>query len=250
VRGKTAPFLALVALAALSTWEIAALVRASTGAATGDDWAAAAAAVRAGWQPGDLVLFAPAWSDPVGRLWLGDLDGVHEAARLDAARYARIWEVSARGASAPDALGPVGASETFGALTVRRHDHVAEPVAWDLRARARLVEVDFAPRECVPLRPPATLDMGEVPLAGHLVVRAGLADFRARRDNRARARVRVTIDGAPAGERELGNDDGWAALPPIATTPGPHRVVFTSEALPAPGQPVNLDLCIAAEARP
>jgi hypothetical protein len=250
VSARARAWAAAAALLLLAVWEIGTLLRVHASAPTDDDWRAAAAAVRAGFQPGDLVVFAPAWIDPVGRKWLGDLDGIHGAARMDAARYARIWEVAARGAAAPDAEGPVGADEGFGALRVRRHDHQAAPVTWDLRARSVLAEVDYAPRDCVPLRPPATLDAGPVPLAGHLVVYAGLADFRARRDNRARARVRVAVDGVAVAERLVGNDDGWAPLPPIATAPGPHRVVFTSEPVPEAGQPINLDLCIAAEARP
>jgi hypothetical protein len=243
-------WLAAAALVALAIWETATLLHVHAAAPGDDDWAHVEAIVRAGWKPGDLVVFAPAWMDPVGREHLGDLLTIHDAARLDAARYATIWEVSARGATAPDATGPVSSDEQLGALRVRRHDHPAAPVAWDLRARSRLVEVDYAPHECSPLRPPGNLDAGTVTLDHHLVVRAGLADFRARRDNRAQARVRVAIDDQVVAERLVGNDDGWAPLPPIETTPGPHHVVFSSEAVVAPGQPVNLDLCIAAEARP
>ena len=262
---KILAWLAAAALVALSAWETVTLLRVHAAAPDGDDWAGVEKIVRAGWKPGDLVVFAPAWMDPVGREHLGDLLAVHDAARMDAARYGTIWEVSARGKRAPDAVGPVGpvgpvvavvpvvpvvSDETVGALRVRRHDHVAVPVAWDLRARSRLVEIDYAPHECAPLRPPTSLDAGTVALAGHLVVYAGLADFRARRDNRAQARVRVAIDGKVVAERLVGNDDGWAALPPIATGPGPHHLVFTSEAVPLAGQPTNLDLCIAAESRP
>src|SRR5262249_28123929 len=157
-----------------------------------DDWARAEAAVRAGFAPGDLVVFAPAWMDPVGREHLGDLLDVHAAARLDAARYGAIWEVSARGATAPEATGLPDLDQTFGALRVRRHPHAAAHVTWDLAARSRLVEVGYAPHECAPLRPPATLDAGTVPLGTHLAVAAGLADFRARRDNRAQGAVPVS----------------------------------------------------------
>ncbi len=243
-------WLAAAALLLLSTWEIATLLRVHAAAPDGDDWSRAEAAVRAGFASGDLVVFAPAWMDPVGREHLGDLLGVHAAARMDAARYGAIWEVSARGATAPDAAGAAAdRDETFGALRVRRVPHTAAHVTWDLAARSRLVEVGYAPHECAPLRPPATLDAGSVPLGAHLAVAAGLADFRARRDNRARAKIRVLIDDKPVAERLVGNDDGFAPLPDIATTSGPHHVVFTSEAVVEKGQPANLDLCVAAEAR-
>lgn len=242
-------WLAAAALLALSTWEIGTLLRVHAAAPADDDWARAEAAVRKGFAPGDLVVFAPAWMDPVGREHLGDLLGVHAAARMDAARYGAIWEVSARGASAPEATVPADLDQTFGALRVRRHPHTAAHVTWDLAARSRLVEVGYAPHECAPLRPPATLDAGTVPLGTHLAVAAGLADFRARRDNRAKARIRVLVDDKPVAERLVGNDDGFAPLPDVATTPGPHHVVFTSEAVVEKGQPANLDLCVAAEAR-
>jgi hypothetical protein len=241
-------WLAAAALLALAIWEIATLLHVHAAAPADADWDAAAAFVRAGFAPGDLVVFAPEWSDPVGRLHLGDLLTIHDAARMDAARYGRIWEVSQRGATAADADGPVGLEREFGALRVRRHDHSAARVTWDLRDRAKLLEVGYAPRECVEVRAPSTLDVGSVPLASRLVVRAGLADFRARRDNRATALVRVLVDGAEAASAEIGSESGWVALPPIATTPGAHRVAFETR-IAGGGQPAILPACIAAEAR-
>ena len=57
-------------------------------------------AVTADFKTGDLIVFAPRWLDPVGRRWLGSLLTVADAGRLDDARYARVWEVSIRGAGA------------------------------------------------------------------------------------------------------------------------------------------------------
>ena len=54
---------------------------------------------------GDLIVFAPAWVDPVGRLHLGDLIPIEMAARMDADRYGTIWELSIRGARAPETRG-------------------------------------------------------------------------------------------------------------------------------------------------
>src|SRR5262249_43155027 len=118
-------WLAAAALLLLSSWEIATLLRVHAAAPAGGDWARAEAAVRAGFAPGDLVVFAPAWMDPVGREHLGDLLGVHAAARMDAARYGAIWEVSARGAAAPEAAGAADLAQTFRALRLRRHPHTA-----------------------------------------------------------------------------------------------------------------------------
>ncbi len=72
-------------------------------AAAVDDgaWHAAAQVVRDGYRPGDLIVFAPAWIDPIGRWQLGDLIPIEAAARMDAARYGRIWELAIRGGHAP-----------------------------------------------------------------------------------------------------------------------------------------------------
>jgi hypothetical protein len=240
--------LGVAALVGLAVWEIATLARVHADAPTDADWDAAAGYVRAGFHAGDLVVFAPGWMDPVGRLHLGDLLSVHDAARMDAARYARIWEVSERGAVAPEAVGPVGAEARFGALRVRRVDHTAARVTWDLGARAKLFEVGYAPHDCVEVRAPGVLDAGTVPLGTTLAVDAGLADFRARRDNRAFARVRVLVDGVEAARVTIGSESGWVALPVVATVPGPHQVRFETSV--EPGRlPAVLPVCIAAEAR-
>src|SRR3954467_3845068 len=70
-----------------------------------EDWKAAAAVVRAGFRPGDLIVAAPAWADPVMRMHLGDLVPVKMAARLDSARYGRIWVIGQRGARADETRG-------------------------------------------------------------------------------------------------------------------------------------------------
>src|SRR3954454_20685478 len=84
----------------LALYETASALIAPLRAPSDADWAAAASAVRAQFKPGDLIVAAPAWADPVMRLHLGDLVPVQVAARMDAARYGRIWVVSQRGASA------------------------------------------------------------------------------------------------------------------------------------------------------
>jgi hypothetical protein len=78
-------------LVAISLWEVCA-ARRDAGEVPGDAaWHAAAERVRAGFRRGDLIVFAPAWVDPVGRMHLGDLIPIEAAARMDAARYGRIW---------------------------------------------------------------------------------------------------------------------------------------------------------------
>jgi hypothetical protein len=105
-------------------------------APTDADWAAAAAAVRAGFHPGDLIVAAPAWADPILRVQLGDLIPPEVAARMDDDRFARVWEVSQRGAEAPaSAAGRVTLDQRFGRLRVRLLERSAEIVSYDFVAR-------------------------------------------------------------------------------------------------------------------
>jgi len=105
-------------------------------APTDADWAAAAAAVRAGFRPGDLIVAAPAWADPILRVQLGDLIPPEVAARMDDDRFARVWEVSQRGAQAPAAAGgSTTVDDRFGRLRVRLVERSAEIVSYDFVAR-------------------------------------------------------------------------------------------------------------------
>src|SRR5690606_23835439 len=89
-------------LAVLAAWAVCATPRTAASTPTDRAWAKAAERVRAEHRPGDLLVFAPSWIEPVGRLHLGDLIPVDMAARMDAARYGRITEVSVRGERAPE----------------------------------------------------------------------------------------------------------------------------------------------------
>ncbi len=150
------PALVLVVVA---IWEIFATRCQATGVPGDDDWREAAAVVRAGYRPGDLIVFAPDWVDPVGRLHLGDLISVEAATRMDAARYRRIWALSIRGAVPPEVVGLTPAQEHHGAVEVRRYDREPVEVVSDLLStntgRVDIVEVGFEPHRCliVPVAP-------------------------------------------------------------------------------------------------
>ena len=118
---------ALVALLALV--ETGAALTARARVATDGDWEAAAAEVRAGFTPGDVIAFAPAWEDQVGRAHLGDLVTVEMAGRSDVDRYARVWEVSIRGARSPDTAGArlVRATQ-HGCVRVGLYERAAVPI--------------------------------------------------------------------------------------------------------------------------
>lgn len=99
------------------------------------DWRKAAAQVRAGFRPGDLIVAAPDWADPLLRQHLGDLIPLPVAGRMDAARYARVWEIAQRGQNAPEVAGAkVEETGRHGGLTVRRYQREAATVLFDFVA--------------------------------------------------------------------------------------------------------------------
>ncbi|MBA2543659.1 MAG: hypothetical protein H0V17_28715 [Deltaproteobacteria bacterium] len=151
-------------LVVVAIWEIVATRCQATSVPGDDEWAAAARHVRTGYQPGDLIVFAPSWADPIGRLHLGDLIPLEMAGRMDAVRYGRIWELSMRGAFAPEVNGLSAMDYHAGPVEVRRYERAAPRVLFDLTAtpspgaRIDLVEVAFEPHRCLvvptpPMRP-------------------------------------------------------------------------------------------------
>ncbi|HET9621768.1 MAG TPA: hypothetical protein VFP84_10395 [Kofleriaceae bacterium] len=256
-------------LAGIAAWEAwAARHDAASGPDDPDDaaWHAAADEVRQGFRPGDLVVFAPAWADPIGRRELGDLIPVATAARMDAARYGRIWELAIRGAHAPDVAGlaPV-ASRDHGGVAVRRFERAPAIVVGDVldrvasvrvastsvpaaaRPEVVLAEVGFAPHRCVQISPPAgapvRLTFPALPLGRELVGYLGIADVFTRRDDRTPVRLDVELAGRVIASADAGVDDGWVRFA-AATPPGAADVTFVVRAVSA-----HRKLCFAAEAR-
>lgn len=214
------------------------------------DWTAAAAKVRAGFRPGDLIVAAPAWADPIMRLELGDLVPQAVAGRMDAARYGRIWEIAQRGARAPDTAGAsVVESARFGALTIRRWEKPAAKVAFDFLAEWRqaamfmargdggeipcalgadrfqcagaalapeLLEIDTILRNGLATDPvegaTLVLEYKNVPLASEIVVAGGLHNVWLRKAGNGTVRLRVLVDGAELGSTAATNASGWARL--------------------------------------
>ncbi len=240
-------------LAALALWEIGTILAVASGGPADEDWRRAADWVRASFREGDLVVFAPAWTDPVGRQWLGDLIPLADAGRMDAARYPHIFEVSLRGSRSPEAGGAEEEARDFGALRARRLGRVSPVVTWDLRARSRLCAIDFQPRYGLVLRlrragATARAAFPDAQLGSELHVYAGLA----RRDHGWRpgavARLTVLVDGRPVSTALVGPESMWAPLPVARTEPGLHEVALVATAAEGTGH-VDLDLCVAAEGR-
>jgi hypothetical protein len=253
-------------LVTVAVWEMLAAARAGHDVPGPETWEGAAQAVRERHAPGDLIVFAPDWIDPAGRMHLGDLIPVDMAARMDDARFGTVWELSIRGASAPESRGrQVAWSQTFGGLRVRKL--VAEPavVVTDFvaaldraevagqavgRPRKTLAEVGFAPHRCVQVepRPDQTVRLvyRNAALGSTLGGAAGLADVFPRRDIRAPGRIEVLVAGKRVAGAELGVDDGWVGFS-ATTTPGTGDVEFRATAV---GTNASKRLiCFAAEAR-
>lgn len=247
-------------LVAISLWEACA-VRCDATSTPGDAaWHAAAERVRAEYRPGDLIVFAPDWIDPVGRLHLGDLIPLEVAARMDAARYGRIWELAIRGARSPDTAGlaPV-ATEDRGGVVVRRYERAPVVVVGDVlerRATAtsdgatptlELTEVGFTPHRCLQVSPlpgtPLRITFPQLPLGRELVGHVGIADVFTRRDVRSPGQLEVELAGKVIASARAGVDDGWVRFA-AATTPGPADVTFIARATDA-----GRRICFAAEAR-
>lgn len=243
-----------ILLVLIALWEIVA-TRCDATSVPGDAaWDEAAAEVRAGYQRGDLIVFAPDWVDPVGRLHLGDLIPVDVAARMDAAKFPRIWELAIRGAHHADTAGldPVATSD-HGGVIVRRYERTPAVVLADFLDRPNsgttpaLAEIGFAPHRCLQVTPspghPVRITFPQVPLGSELVGYAGLADVFTRRDIRAPGHLEVLIGGTSVANISPGIDDGWVRFA-APTTPGPADVTFIASA-DAPQR----QICFAAEAR-
>jgi hypothetical protein len=136
LRARRLGLAAAAAVALLAVVEAVSAAVAPALAPKDADWAAAAREVRAGFRPGDLIVAAPAWANPIMRVHLGDLVPAEVAGRMDDARFGRVWEVSQRGARAPEAQrGQVAEERRFGALTLRRVERKPAEVTYDFVAR-------------------------------------------------------------------------------------------------------------------
>lgn len=188
------------------------------------DWQAVASEVRAAFRPGDLIVASPPWADPVMRMHLGDLLPIPAAARMDDARFGRVWEVSQQGAHALEAEGrQVAFERRLGALTLRRVERRAAEVTFDFLERwqeAYVTRWDPALRLSSPC--PWQADRFACPISGNSVQRALVeVDNRIRRAILAppvtSAIISVEFPSVTLG-RELvvaaGLNDTWARKSP------------------------------------
>lgn len=111
---------------------------------TDEDWAQAASRVRREYRPGDLVVVAPDWADPLLRRHLGDVLTLADAGRSDLSRYSRLWALSVRGHRPVEA--PAGAptvNELHGRVRVLRWELPSESVLYDFVEHVREARVSL-----------------------------------------------------------------------------------------------------------
>lgn len=263
---RWSPLVPAVALAAIALAEIVAVVRAGSDVPDAADWQAASDGLREKRGPNQLIVVAPEWLDPTLRMHVGDLMTTAQLGRLDDARYDVVWELSARGAAAPERSGRErGESTSFGELTLTSWVHQPPRVVTDflvaaetaqINGRVRgprivsLEEIGFTPRRCVKVvpRPNQTVEVRfpEVRLGSELVIGAGLADVFTRRDIREPGRLVISIGGREVARTSLGVDDGWV-ITRIPTEAGVTDVVFAATAVGIKAR--DRRICFAAEAR-
>jgi hypothetical protein len=142
--------LALFGVVTLALVETAAALRLPSRVASDADWAAAASELRADFRDGDLIVFAPAWVDPIGRSHLGDLMPVDMVARADDSRYARVWELSIRGATDPAAEGRLERESRHGQVRLRLFSRPGAPaeLTYDFTAHAEDARVTQCRGSC------------------------------------------------------------------------------------------------------
>jgi hypothetical protein len=244
-------------LVLVALWEIVAARVQTTSVPDDAAWKQAAAAVRKEWQPGDLIVFAPAWVDPVGRMHLGDLIPIEAAARPNLRGYPRIWELSIRGEHAAElATVPIASETEIAGIHLRMHTNPTTPKladAFDLIGQAKLegggasvvlAEVGFEPHRCIQAVPapngkPLRITFPALP-AGVLTTSAGLADIFKRRTYRHPAKLDVEIAGQVVASLAPGIDTGWTHAAPVTHQGGPVTFVITAD------QPERL-VCFAAQ---
>jgi hypothetical protein len=88
---------------AIGLFELALHVKQTSSVPSDEAWKVARAAVEPKVTPSDLLIFAPEWTEPLGREHFGaQLASVARVARPDETRFARAFEVSIRGAHRPE----------------------------------------------------------------------------------------------------------------------------------------------------
>lgn len=92
-------------------------------------WEDAAAFVRASFEPGDRIVAAPDWADPLVRSELGDLSSLRVAALPDLSGVERVWELAIHGATSRDEAPAL--ERDFGDVRVRMWSVKSPKILYD-----------------------------------------------------------------------------------------------------------------------
>lgn len=262
---KHLPGVAGAVVLVLALFETAQAVLAPSLAPTDADWNAAAAAVREQFVEGDLVVAAPAWADPVMRMHLGPLVSMGMATRLDDARYGRVWEISQKGETAPEAHGTERYNARFGNLTVRRIEREPAKLTFDFVeqwqqarvsrvgasgsvacaplpdriqcpdiafnwVRPAVLEFDFGLRRALYAQPVAgatvAIEFDDVPLGRTLAVGVGLHHVWLRKAGAGSVTLNVIVGGRSLAHLTVDNRSPWQPVSvPTAAFAGQRQVV-------------------------
>jgi hypothetical protein len=142
VRKQAAARWLWLAVVAVAAFELAADLWIRANVPTDASWHAASEFVRSRFRPGDRIVAAPSWTDPLIRSHVGDLLTLQSAAPSDLAGFDRVWELSIRGASTHD--GPVDLEAHFGRVRARMWSISSEEVAYDFVERVGQARVELA----------------------------------------------------------------------------------------------------------
>lgn len=137
---KAAQWLWLV-VAAVATCELTAGLWIHAQVPRAASWEAASELVRARFEPGDRIVAAPGWVDPIVRFHLGDLLTLQSAAPSDMAGFDRVWELSIRDASTRDA--PADLDARFGRVRARMWRISSDPMGYDFVEHVQQARVDW-----------------------------------------------------------------------------------------------------------
>jgi hypothetical protein len=242
------PLLLAPALLLLIGWESVTTWIQHATAVQRQDWEMAAQQLRQHHRPGDAILVAPDWAGPAARAHLGGLLDLELATLSDVDRYARVWELSIRGARHRwlRALEPAQSWQPS-RVTLGLYQKPAATVLFDFRdelprAEVALVgagrqpcrwngerfrctrdrwswvgvkigEIDHRPRRCIYAHPHdgsiLRISFSNVPLGSALVGYTGIDDYDSRRAPRAAVHLQVLIDDQRERAIRQQNHGGW-----------------------------------------
>ncbi|MCD6500075.1 MAG: hypothetical protein J7M25_17420 [Deltaproteobacteria bacterium] len=122
----------LAAVMLLAIVETVAVTMASRNQVSPQTWDQIETLIRREFHPGDLIIFAPDWMAPIGRLHVGDLLDVQQVSRPDSDGYSRIWVIARAGFGTSDTNGAsLQWSRSVGGLTVRLYHRQPALVTFD-----------------------------------------------------------------------------------------------------------------------